>query len=46
MELCIPLLFAANAINRSIGLPDVNPFAINQSVIKKMTFIHELIMIR
>lgn len=44
IEECIPLLFAANAINRSMGISDVYPFVINQSVINKMTFIHELIV--
>ncbi|WP_436516326.1 zinc-binding metallopeptidase family protein [Ekhidna sp. To15] len=44
VEVCIPLLFASNAINRSMGIPDVYPFVINKAVIDKMTFIHELIV--
>ncbi|MEP3390723.1 MAG: putative zinc-binding metallopeptidase [Reichenbachiella sp.] len=40
---CIPVLFAVNSINRSMGIPDAYPFVINQSVIDKMTFIHQLI---
>ena len=40
---CIPLSFAVNSINRAMGVPDVYPFVITQGVIKKMTFIHELL---
>lgn len=43
VEVCIPLLFAANAINRSMGIPDVYPFIINQSVINKIAFIHQIV---
>ncbi len=44
IEECIPLLFAANAINRSMGIPDVYPFVINQAVLSKMKFIHEILV--
>ena len=40
---CIPLSFAVNSINRAMGVPDVYPFVITQGVVKKMTFIHELL---
>ncbi len=43
VKVCIPLLFASNAINRSMGIPDVYPFVINQSVMEKMKFIHEVV---
>ncbi|MCM4150447.1 hypothetical protein DHD05_02490 [Arenibacter sp. N53] len=40
---CIPLSFAVNSINRAMGVPDVYPFVITPGVVKKMTFIHELL---
>jgi len=40
---CVPLSFAVNSINRSMGIPDVYPFVISPDVVKKMTFIHELL---
>ena len=40
---CMPLSFAVNSINRAMGIPDVYPFVISPPVIKKMTFIHELL---
>ncbi len=40
---CIPLSFAVNSINRAMGVPDVYPFVITQAVVKKMTFIHQLL---
>lgn len=46
IEFCIPLSFAVNSLNRSMGLPDVYPFVINSAVIQKMTFIHEILLSR
>ncbi|MFD1315121.1 zinc-binding metallopeptidase family protein [Namhaeicola litoreus] len=40
---CVPLSFAVNSINRSMGIPDVYPFVITQPVVKKMNFIHDLL---
>jgi hypothetical protein len=40
---CMPLSFAVNSINRAMGIPDVYPFVISPPVIKKMTFIHEVL---
>jgi hypothetical protein len=36
----IPLTFAANSMNRSMGLPDLYPFVLSLSVVAKLTFIH------
>lgn len=41
---CMPLSFAVNSINRAMGIPDVYPFVITPVVIKKMTFIYELLL--
>jgi len=41
---CVPLSFAVNSINRAMGIPDVYPFIIGPGVVKKMTFIHELLL--
>ena len=40
---CVPLSFAVNSMNRSMGIPDVYPFVITPVVIEKMSFIHELL---
>lgn len=39
----VPVSYAVNSINRAMGLPDVYPFVITPAVIKKMTFIHQLL---
>jgi hypothetical protein len=39
----LPLTFAVNSINRSMGLPDLYPFVLSPGVIWKLTFIHERI---
>ena len=41
---CVPLSFAVNSINRAMGIPDVYPFIITPVVVKKMNFIHELLL--
>jgi hypothetical protein len=39
----LPLSFASNSINRSMGLPDLYPFVLTPPVIVKLTYIHERI---
>ncbi|NEX23150.1 hypothetical protein G3480_23105 [Thiorhodococcus mannitoliphagus] len=39
----IPLTFALNSINRSMGQPDHYPFVLSPPVIAKLEFIHDLI---
>lgn len=39
----IPLFFAINSMNRSMGIADVYPFVISKQVIRKMEFIHRLL---
>jgi hypothetical protein len=39
----LPLTFALNNINRSLGHADVYPFILSERVINKLRFIHELI---
>jgi hypothetical protein len=39
----LPLTFAMNSINRSMGHPDLYPFVLPPPVIMKLTFIHALI---
>ncbi|QCX00689.1 hypothetical protein FGM00_11435 [Aggregatimonas sangjinii] len=41
---CVPLSFAVNSINRAMGIPDVYPFVINMGVVKKMKFIHNILL--
>ncbi|MCL4109518.1 UNVERIFIED_CONTAM: hypothetical protein GTU68_038913 [Idotea baltica] len=38
---CLPLTFAVNSINRSMGQADLYPFVFNPSVIEKLRFVHE-----
>ena len=39
----LPLTFAMNSINRSMGLADLYPFVLSPPVILKLAYIHELI---
>lgn len=39
----IPLTFAANSINRSMGLPDLYPFVLSSPVIRKLAFVQTCI---
>jgi hypothetical protein len=39
----LPLTFAVNSINRSMGLPDLYPFVLSPTVIVKLTFVHDRI---
>jgi hypothetical protein len=39
----LPLTFAFNSINRSMGLPDLYPLVLSPPVIVKLTYIYELI---
>lgn len=43
VDSCIPLYFAINSMNRSMGIADIYPFVIPKPVINKMKFIHETI---
>jgi hypothetical protein len=39
----LPLSFAVNSINRSMGMPDVYPFVLTPAVVLKLAFIHRII---
>lgn len=39
----IPLTFALNSINRSMGIEDLYPFVLSTSVIDKLRFVHQVI---
>jgi hypothetical protein len=43
IEAWLPLTFAVNSINRSMGIADLYPFILSPGVVVKLTFIHELI---
>ena len=36
----LPLTFAVNSINRSMGIPDLYPFVLGPAVIVKLSFVH------
>jgi hypothetical protein len=40
IDLWLPLTFAVNSLNRSMGHPDFYPFVISPAVIEKLRFIH------
>jgi hypothetical protein len=39
----LPLTYALNAVNRSMGHADVYPFVLAPAVIKKLTFVHHVV---
>lgn len=39
----LPLAFAVNSLNRSMGQPDLYPFVLSPAVITKLGFIHQLV---
>ena len=39
----LPLSFAANSLNRSMGLSDLYPFVPTPAVIVKLAFVHDLV---
>jgi hypothetical protein len=43
IEAWAPLTVALNGVNRSMGQPDLYPFVLNQSVMRKLEFIHGMI---
>ncbi len=43
IEAWLPLTFAVNSLNRSMGAPDLYPFILSPPVIAKMGFIHALV---
>jgi hypothetical protein len=43
IEAWLPLTFAMNSMNRSMGMPDLYPFILAPPAIVKLTFVHERI---
>ncbi len=43
IEAWLPLAFAVNSLNRSMGQPDMYPFVVSAKVIEKLGFIHDLV---
>lgn len=43
IEAWLPLAFAVNSLNRSLGQPDLYPFVLSPQVIAKLGFVHGLI---
>ena len=39
----LPLAFAVNSLNRSMGQPDLYPFVLSPRVVEKLGFIHTLV---
>jgi hypothetical protein len=46
IEAWLPLAFAVNSLNRSMGQPDMYPFVVCPKVIEKLGFIHDLVQRR
>jgi hypothetical protein len=43
IEAWLPLTFAVNSLNRSMGQPDLYPFVVSAEVVRKLQFIHEMV---
>ena len=43
VETWLPLAFAVNSLNRSMGQPDLYPFILSAHVVEKLAFIHEVV---
>ena len=43
IEAWLPLTFAVNSLNRSMGIADLYPFILSPTVVAKMGFIHQLV---
>ena len=43
IEAWLPLTFAVNSLNRSMGQSDLYPFVLSPSVVAKLGFIHDLV---
>jgi hypothetical protein len=39
----LPLTYAVNSLNRSMGQPDLYPFILSPTVIEKLGYMHELV---
>ncbi|GGC66754.1 zinc-binding metallopeptidase family protein [Chelatococcus reniformis] len=39
----LPLTFAVNSLNRSMGQPDLYPFVLSPAVIVKVSFVHDIV---
>jgi hypothetical protein len=40
----LPLTYALNEINRGMGLPDVYPFILSEIALKKLRFVHDVVL--
>ena len=43
IEMWLPLAWALNMVNRSMGKPDLYPFVLPVAVLEKMRFIHTIV---
>lgn len=43
MEAWLPITFAVNSLNRSMGQPDLYPFVISSPAVAKLQYVHDLI---
>jgi len=43
VEAWLPLTFAVNSLNRSVGQPDLYPFILSSAAIAKLGFVHDLV---
>ena len=43
IDVWLPLTFAVNSMNRSMGQPDLYPFVISPKVVEKLGFMHDLV---
>ena len=46
VETWLPLTYALNAVNRSMGAQDLYPFVLAPKVLEKLRFVHDLVTAR
>ena len=39
----LPLTYAINSINRSMGQPDLYPFVLSPKAVEKLGFVHQVV---
>ncbi len=43
IDICVPLTYAVNSMNRAMGISDVYPFVVSPAVREKLVFIHGVV---
>ena len=44
MDVWLPVTFAVNSLNRSMGIDDLYPFIVSPAVINKLRAVHQIVL--